>query len=241
MKHSLGKLLLIMSAIVLWMHPNSARAQFDTNLIINPDAEQGTYLGLLNGFSRYSTPGWNTTAGFAAELYAEGGTNSINLTCPGPAERGDFYFAGANNPGETASQTLDVTSASSVIDRENAQFNLSGWLGGLTTQNDNASLTAVFRDSNGNSLSSSSIDPVLASDRNNVSGLFYRSNESIIPMGTRTINIILELTRTAGAFNNGVADNLSFKMHIVPAPSALLTALMGVSPIAVQLLRRRRK
>jgi hypothetical protein len=53
------------------------------------------------------------------------------------------------------------------------------------------------------------VGPVTASERNNTTGLFPRTVRSLLPAGTRFINITLTMRRFAGGDNDGYADNLS--------------------------------
>ncbi len=90
-----------------------------------------------------------------------------------------------------------------------ATFVLSGFLGGFATQNDRATLTATFKDGGGGTLAIASIGPVTNVDRGNVTGLLFRTTSGSVPAGTRTVDLLLTLTRAAGFSNDGYADNLS--------------------------------
>ena len=91
-----------------------------------------------------------------------------------------------------------------------ATFNLSGWLGGYDGQNDNAVLTATFKDASGSILSTATIGPVLATDRGGTSSLLYREATATVPKNAKSVVIQLVMTRVPpGVFNDGYADNLS--------------------------------
>ncbi len=117
----------------------------------------------------------------------------------------------------SATQSIDVSSAdAAAIDTGNTPFNLSGYLGGFSTDGDNATLSITFKSALGSPLGTASIGPVSAADRGNVTGLLPRSTSGNVPTGTRQIDVLLQMTRTAGAFNDGYADNLSLVFTTAP-------------------------
>jgi hypothetical protein len=85
-------------------------------------------------------------------------------------------------------------------------------LGGYDSQDDNTKLTATFRDLNGVHLGSAVIGPVLAVDRSNLTGLLWRSAFGTLPRTAVKFQLVLEMTRVAGTYNDGYADNLSFEI-----------------------------
>jgi hypothetical protein len=193
----------------------ASAAPLDTNLIVNGDAEAGAG---SNSGAVVPVPGWATTSNFTAVTWSAGG-GFPTATDPGPADRGLNFFAGG--PGtalSSATQLIDLSANSATIDAGQLQYELSGWLGGFSSQGDNAVLTATFLDLNGGTLSFATLGPVTATDRINQSGLLLRDTEGFVPAGTFSVEVRLELTRLDGSYNDGYADNLSFSVSAVPEP-----------------------
>jgi hypothetical protein len=193
---------------------------FGTNLIFNGDAESG----IGSPGSYYTVPGWTTVNSFTALSYSNGGGYPTQ-TDPGPVNRGDVFFTGGLDGGSSGSQIISLLPSFSEIDA-----------GGYFDQDDNASLSAVFRNGGGTGLGTFSIGPVLAADRSNTTGLFARSTTGAVPIGTRDILVTLTMTRLAGAVNDGYADNLSLVLTnntpttpttSVPEPFTIIGTLVG--------------
>jgi hypothetical protein len=82
--------------------------------------------------------------------------------------------------------------------------------GGFANQNDAAALVVVFRDILSQQIGGvHRIGDVTALDRNNATGFLHRSASGLVPVGTRTIEVDLEMTLTDPAYNDAYADNLS--------------------------------
>jgi hypothetical protein len=86
---------------------------------------------------------------------------------------------------------------------------VSGWLGGYGPQGDDATLSARFQSATGATLATATIGPVTVKERDDNSELLYRSSAGTVPEGTRQVLITLVFQRYEGAYNDGVADNLS--------------------------------
>ncbi len=234
-------IVILVSASAVVFGPREAGAAFNVNLLTNGNAESGVLVANVGGFGMYSTPGWTNIAGnFEAETYSGGTPPNINPASPGPVDRGNLLFYGGNAALTVATQNLNVSDVASAIDAGIARVNLSGFFGGYADQDDNARLSLTFLGSNGNFLGADTIGGVLAADRNNISGLLFRSSSDLLMTGTRTIQATLTFTRFAGTFNNGAADNLDINLNTVPEPTSLL--LSGI-PAAIGLIwaARRRK
>ncbi len=184
---------------------------FGTNLIVNPDAEAGS--GSVTGYEVVPVPGWTTTNNFTVVSYLAGGGFPV-ADSPGPAERGINFFAGGPDTGlATASQTVDVSAAFTEIDAGVVVIELTGYLGGFTSQEDNAVLTAGFLNGAGEKLGESSIGPVSNADRSGATGLLLRGTTNTVPAGTRQISVTLDMTRTSGSYCDGYADNVSLVLR----------------------------
>lgn len=187
---------------------DAAGALFGSNLIINAGADVG--LGSSDGGTVSSVPGWMTVGTFTEVQYGASGFPTV--TDPGPPNRGNNFFAGGKNGPNTtvstATQSIDVSAEATAIDGGMVSYNLSGYLGGYTTQGDNAVLAASFENA-GSILEKATIGPVTAAARNNMTGLLQRSSVGMLPAGTRTIKVLLTMTRVDGDYDDAYADSLS--------------------------------
>ena len=226
--------LLIVLALTCISNVAAEASLLGSNLIKNGDAESGP--GSSSGGTVSNIPHWTTFGDFTVVQYnAPGGFPTSSG--PGPASRGNNFFAGGPSNGfSIASQTIDISSIATQVDTGTITFSLTGYLGGYFDQDDNAVLKVDFLDGSASSLGVAQIGPILASDRSNTTGLFFRSTAGNLPVGTRTIGVTLEMTRTAGSYNDGYADNLSFVLQstAVPEPASLATwTLLGVGLVCV--------
>jgi hypothetical protein len=190
---------------------------FGTNLILNGDAESGS--GSASGNDVLTNiPGWTPTGNFTVVQY--GAPSFPSATSPGPLARGQNFFAGGpDNSSSSASQVIDLSPGASSIDAGGVTCSLSGYLGGYASQEDNAVLTATFQDVHGSRLGTASIGPVTAADRGDTTGLLARSTSSTVPVGTRRVDLVLQMTRTDGSYNDGYADDLSLVLNQANAAS----------------------
>jgi hypothetical protein len=177
---------------------------FNTNLIVNGNAEAGA--GSISGNDILPVPGWITTNGFTVGAY--GVSSGVPTNCPGP---GTNYFAGG--PGtalSSAYQFISLTNAAAQVDTGGVLADLTGYLGGWSSQDDNGILKAEFTDGvKTNILGSLTLGPVMAIDRTNQTVFLYRENISLVPTGARLVKLTLTMTRSAGSYDDGYADNLS--------------------------------
>lgn len=196
--------------MVFWgISPLPAQADlWGTNLLANPDAEMGT--NSADGFTVVYVPGWQATGEFTVVSYVAG-DGFPGSTDPGPTNRGDSFFAGGpNNDWSGASQWIDLSSLSSQVDTSGVACVLSGYLGGFHYQYDHAILTAQFRGETSNTLGSVVIGPITPADRPfNRTGFHRCQATENVPIGTRAIEVVLEMIRFEGGYNDGYADNLS--------------------------------
>jgi hypothetical protein len=214
-------------------------AGFNTNLIVNPSAEDGpaSSTGDLVG----SIPGWTSTSTFTVVPYdtPAGTTGFPKTTDPGPPDRGLQFFAGGSNvPApvyatvtSTATQEIDVAANATEINNESVGYALSAYLGGYATQPDNARVRLnFFHDTN--LLGTTNLGPVTTTDRDPDAGgsktpitaLLFRSKTGQVPIGTTRIQVQLIMTKfTGGNSNDGYADNLS--LSLVSAVPTNLTVM----------------
>lgn len=211
---ALGLLALSLSA--------QAQATLGTNLIVNGGAENGT-------------AGWTGFDGYSMFQSVDYGSNWVLPTQPGPVDRGAKMFTGLNAQA-AGYQTIEL----GALAGQQLHYDLTGWLGGWSSQEDNALLYVSFLDTVGNEIGSASIGPLTAADRNNQTGLFFRSASGDLPTGTASLQFSLSMERLGGGDNDGYADNLSFVVSSVPEGSTLAYALAGLSLLGMTLARRRR-
>jgi hypothetical protein len=188
---------------------------FDTNLIVNGNAEAGPTS--RDGYQPVAVPGWTTNG--LVTVVAWNTSGFPTSSSPGPANRGAALFTGGWDSGlSTAWQDIDVTAGAAAIDASAAECALSGFLGGYSSDSDHATLTAEFRSAGLQALGSVSIGPVTAENRNSVTGLLLRETRVTVPPATRSIRVSLVLERFGGGlYNDGYADNLSLVLTALPA------------------------
>lgn len=224
--------LIVAATLAVVVPAGTRRAQaatlFGQNLIVNGNAEAGQ--GGSTASDVVPVPGWTksgVSSTFTAAKYGtldqSGAPDLPSATDPGPADRGqNFFFGGVNTAATTtssASQVIDVSQIGSAIDN-GASFDLSGYLGGWQTQNDNAVLKVNFKSATDAVLRTDQIGPVSAADRTNHTGLLFRSVQGTVPAETRRIEVVLQMTRTdtSDSYIDGYADNLSLVLSDTGAP-----------------------
>lgn len=195
--------------------PALAQSLLGVNLIANPGADASPGLD-DNSTTSASTdlPGWVRSAFLTADSYQDS-SGDLYQVSGGPADAGASYFYGGldvsddSNPIATAFQDIDVSSAASLIDVGNVPYALAGWLGGFSDQDDNCVITVQFQRWDGTVLSTATLGPVLAADRNDNSEILQRSASGTVPAGTRVMHVLMTMTREEGTNNDGLADSLS--------------------------------
>jgi len=206
-----------------------------TNAIVNPGAEAGT--GSISGNDVESVPGWTTNGNFTVVQY--GPNNSEINTAPGAAFGNNFFSGGPSNASSYATQVLDVSNISALINAGEVDYSLSGYFGGYETQDDYATLTATFFDVSADDLGQVTVGGDNESARNGLTTLLFDSAAGTIPYGTESIEFTLQMTRLYGSYNDGYADNLSF-VAVDPAPTPE-PAAWALSAIGIGALLIRRK
>ena len=179
---------------------------YGTNLVVNGNAEAGP--GATGSGGVMKPPGWKTTGQFTAVKYgAYGGFPA--KTSPGPKDRGANFFAGGNVAVSTATQTISLAAGAADIDKGGVTYVLSAWLGGFEQQDDNCKIMLIFKGADGASVGQTQLGPVVAADRKNVTGFLQKKVTDTVPKGARSATITLTMTRAAGRYNDGEADDVS--------------------------------
>jgi hypothetical protein len=212
------------------------------NLVANPGAEDDVGSTDASCGGDLDVTGWEPETGsFSAIQYGTGafpstaesaeiggGTNLFTGGCPTPSV-------------STGEQTMVVTGAAPEIDAGGVAATLSGYLGGFSSQDDQAKVEASFLDAGGTDLGNPGVDltigPVTAADRGGLTDMLLRSASGEVPVGTRSILTRITLTRFSGSSNDGYADNLSLTLAAGLQPPVLGTAV-NVRPLSGEVLVR---
>ena len=187
-------------------------ALLGVNLIVNPGADAAPgYNTALPIPTSADLPGWVRTPYFAADSYTDPG-GDLTASTPGPSDRGANYFYGGTNVSnagthqESGVQLIDLSSLADLIDASNLQQALAGWLGGYSTQGDNAELDFIWSSATGTQLGNVN---VTGPSRGGTTELLSIGAITLFPpVGTRTLSVKVAITRTDGTNDDGLADSL---------------------------------
>jgi hypothetical protein len=118
-----------------------AGASLNTNLLFNGDAEAD--VGASDNTTIVNPSDWvlNSDPDFTAVKYgASGGLPGVSV--PGPADRGNNFFAGGSNNAENiVSQSDDISALANGIDAGMIKATLTGCLGGWAAEDDHMDVT----------------------------------------------------------------------------------------------------
>lgn len=203
-----------------------AQSIFAGNIIKNNSFESGETS--VNGAS-VAVPDWvgNTTVG-------EYGPATWWEVPFGPWSDGNKFAGGGNTDINSISQSFTVDAGDFVsIDSGQSTFEVSGWFGGWSSQEDFSFLTVDFLDSANAVLSSTVIGNVTATDRNSETSMLFRDSSGTIASGTRSVNFTVTFDRIgSGTYNDGSVDNLNFSANAVPEPMTMIALAAGAGFIA---------
>ncbi|MEX2214869.1 MAG: PEP-CTERM sorting domain-containing protein [Phycisphaeraceae bacterium] len=196
------------------------------NLIHNPDAELGSHsvgpadtviVAWEDGLTYGDTTAGNVNTAANTTTYAANYAGMGTPTAPGllVGNQGAAYFYASEDAGDySVTQTVNVSSLSSLIDSGGAQYITSGFFGGFSTQGDIGRLTATFRDAGNASLGSVTIGPATHGLGSTV---FTKAGDTgLVPVGTTSILFSVDFDQQGGS-NDSRADNLSFVIANAPA------------------------
>ena len=186
---------------------------YGVNLVVNGDAEADK--GAPSNNEVVKPKGWTTTGQFTALQYGASG-GFPDLKSPGPNDRGLNLFEGGNVAKSSATQTIDLAPYTADIDAGSVRYAFSAWIGGFSSQEDNATVSVLFLATGGSSLGSVKLGPVTAKQRNSTTGLLQQQQPGSVPKGTRKAVVTIEITRTEGTYNDGSVDNVSLVFTKAP-------------------------
>jgi predicted outer membrane repeat protein len=206
----------LLSVVSLTLFTSTAFAvEYGVNLLQDPGVEDPGNTPSSTGAAVSSIPGWTITGG-AISVIPYDSTN-FPKAADGPRDLvdttgGKNFFAGGNAAESSVTQVIDVSDDSSGdIGKGIVVCDLSAWFGGYQTDDDNAKVVLSFLKANNSfsTISSVTLTPVLAADRSNLTGLYYKRLTVAVPAETKFLKAALILTRTTGTYNDGYGDNLS--------------------------------
>jgi len=190
----------------------------NTNLVVNGDAESGNVTNPTTVVS--SIPGWTQNGTITVLSY--GDTGFLQTTDPAPPDHGFQYFYSVQNGGraaQTLTQTIDVSSAASLISTGNVKFTASAYLGGTASGSDTSQVTVAFQNAKAQAFSTITLGP-----QRTTLGLYLQQSIGAVPAGTVMITVTLTFVGASGA-----ADSLSLvlsQLGVAMAGSVLGTNLV---------------
>ncbi|CAF1650045.1 unnamed protein product [Rotaria magnacalcarata] len=187
------------------------------NMVINGDGETGSCA--MNA-EVVSPPGWNYNGSITQVYYNDSiliyGAPAFYGPGAGTTDRGNCLFYGQTTIIASIWQTINLTNYadSALIDTGTVKFNLSAWLGGVSNQNDSATVFLSFTDQANQTIGSmTSIGPVLDTDRGGLTILIFRQTTGLVPAGARSTTVLVTFTWARGGYNNGYADNIGVYLY----------------------------
>ncbi|MCW2994357.1 MAG: hypothetical protein JWQ18_1852, partial [Conexibacter sp.] len=183
------------------------------NLLANPGAEVGQ--AAADPAQSFPPASWSPYGGLTQVLY--GASGGFPGTAVGSAiGGGNALLAGGNAASSGGQQIFNITPAAAAIDAGRVRAVLSGALGGIAGQDDNATLSVQFDNYVQQQFGGLTIGPVSNADRANTTNLLPRTASEIVPAGTRRALVGLSLTRVSGSYDDGYADNLALVLRAIP-------------------------
>ena len=154
--------------------------------------------------------GWITTNNFTVLRYGmAGGFPGTNIAEASGLGR-NFFAGGPDNEESSATQTVDLSEASALIDGQKVAFKCSAFLGAMGGQNDNASVQITFKDAEGTMLGQAMVGPVTLTERQYKTQLLQKIVTGKVPAKARSAEVVLRMKRVQGAYNDAFADNIQF-------------------------------
>ena len=176
------------------------------NLIANGDAEATA--GAPNS-TAFAPGSWEIITGELDAMKYGAAGNVPGPGSPGPTQRGANFFGGGNHPTTIGGQTFSLAQIAGAVDAGQVTYSVSGYFGGFADQADTAYLEVNFQDADRFFVDQVLTDMPTAAERQNVTGLIFKSKQGTLPATTRFLQIRVHMDRVTGSANDGYADNLS--------------------------------
>ena len=201
----------------LWTLPGSSGGGGSGNLLLDGDGSAADCS--LSGYEETTDPGWTITEGNPNVVCYNNTGGFPSSSTPG-AQAGDGFFTGGTRGNSSMYQTVDVSADAGAIDAGTATYDLSGWLGGYSSQNDRADVVATFLNASGASVGTAEIGPVTNTMRGNTTEFLQQTATGAIPASTRSIQVTFNAIWTAGQTTDGYGANLSLTVSpSLPSPT----------------------
>ena len=213
--------------------PYWANAQPTGNLLQDPAGEGVT--GTSNQTSVINPPSWDTTGSFTVAQYGAPGFP----TSPGPGSPNLFAGGPASSQVSSANETISLAPDTSQLNVGNWWATLSADLGGYASQPYEMLLSADFLNSSGVPLSTMTVGPVTAAERQGATELLPESVMAKVPVGTTSVRVTMTATEPIspgpGDYNTAFADNVSLVLSkpfvIRPLPPRIPPLLEPPGPL----------
>ena len=186
------------------------------------------------GFESGATTGWTISGGtIVAEPYGTG-SSPIGFDVSLVVDGGTYLWrttTAHSGAGPTASQLIDVSSHAATIDASNLDIVTSAAIGGFGTDGDNCRVTVRFLNTVAQEISTHTIGPISPTARNLATNLLLRPGRALIPVGTRTLEIVVLFTQVNGGAPTAplaAIDEVALELqtHLAPVPVALSSNLL---------------
>jgi hypothetical protein len=113
---------------------------------------------------------------------------------------------------EVATQTISLKPYLTAIQAGTETFNASAWLGGFSTQTDQALVEIDWKHGKTVVGTSVTLGPVTEADRGGVTEFLQRTATGTVPSNANHAFVQLSLVKLQGSYNDGYADNLSLTL-----------------------------
>lgn len=203
--------LLCVAGLLFALQIGRAQSILGTNLIVNGNAEAGP-AGAPTKLPT-SIPGWTRTGN--ANVLPYGLPGYLLLSDPAPPDHGfQYFFSGSLGGSSTLTQTIDVSSAASVISGGNVRYTASAYLGSSANTSTVAQVVVAFQNGSGQTFTSATLGPLSYPG----TGMTLQQQIGLVPSGTVSITVTLSFS----AGDQAAADSLS-----------LVLSTLGTSPESV--------
>jgi hypothetical protein len=214
--------LLASGMLVLFAVPAQAAIP-QGNLLANGDGESG--VAVSDGTSHYCPQAWTCDSGTGFMTLMSYGSLVGFPTSSEAARIGggrSFFVGGPNSARPSSYQLVDLSAATNEINAGLVQYTLGGCLGGKADDPDVANIYVFFSTGpppGGNYISGATKFGPGPADRGDKTQLLPVSTGAAVPAGARSAEVLLDMVRNNGSYNDGSADNLSFSLGPIPGPA----------------------